>query len=149
MKKIALSCLKYYFLTCDVQGERAQHMISEFKNFNITPVTPVLGISKFKSASIGFSRMIDLGLSQQDVSKPFQPFVIFEDDVSMYRPFPNEIEIPVDTDILYIGISKFRTDSEFNIDPSVCCEIFDKNLARIYNMLSTHGIIICSSLGAR
>lgn len=40
-------------------------MISEFKDYDLTEVNPILGIARHKSVSSGFSRMIDLGLKMK------------------------------------------------------------------------------------
>lgn len=146
--------LKYYFLTCDTNSERSKHIKEEFKDYNVTSVTPVMGISKFQSGATGHLRMLDLGLINQDRSKLFQPFVLLEDDVSLYREMPDNIEIPDNTDILYIGVSPWGVKNTKNNEPTRTsgCEVYytniDDNIGKIYNMLSTHGIIICSPLGS-
>jgi len=64
--KVELNKIKYYFLTCDTNGTRKYHMMNEFKNYTIKEVNPVLGINKNQSGPTGFSRMIDIGLREQD-----------------------------------------------------------------------------------
>ena len=145
--KIELKKLKYYFLTCDTNGIRKKHMIKEFKNYDITEVNPILNIKKNRSGATGFSKMIDLGLRNQDKTKPFQPFVLFEDDVSKYREFPKYIEILNNTDILYIGLSIYGMNKIKWCNNIYYSEI-NEDLIRIYNMLTLHGIIICSASGA-
>ena len=142
-----LDNIKYYFLTCNNEI-RKQHMLNEFKDYDITEVNPVIDPSKHKSGATGFSRILDLATLNQDRSKPFQPFVIFEDDVKKYREFPKTIEIPDDTDILYIGLSSCGMNHDHWI-PHVCfTNITTSNeVIKIYNMLSLHGIIICSPRG--
>jgi hypothetical protein len=140
---INLKKIKYYFLTTGKNDKRKKHILDTFRDYDITEVNPVLGISKFQSGSIGMSRMIDIGLRQ----KPFKPFVIIEDDVSFYRKIPETITIPEDADLLYIGISMCggfnNTDQK-----KIFAEDVNDDLVRIYNMLSCHGIIICSPSGA-
>lgn len=122
-------------------------MVEEFKDENLTEVNPVIGIGKYKSGATGFCRMIDLALRNQDRSIPFQPFAIYEDDTSKYREYPEFLNIPDDADILYIGISKCSmNDRKFHYNTYYKC--VDSEVIRIYNMLSTHGIIICSASGA-
>lgn len=144
---IYLNKIKYFFLTCDTNGIRKKHMVEEFSNLNLNEINPVLNIEKFQSVATGFSRMIDMGLKSQDRTKPFQPFGLFEDDVSKFREFPDNIKIPNDTDILYIGLSKCGMNSTSWMYKTYYSEI-DNNIIRIYNMLSLHGIIICSASGA-
>ena len=146
--KINLESLKYYYLTCH-NKIRKNHLLNEFKGYNLTEVNPFLNLSKKQSGATGYSRMLDLGIRNQDNTKPFQPFVLIEDDIKKYREFPNELEIPDNCDILYIGLSywgiKNKTKGEKGI---VCYKNINQNIIRIYNMLSTHGMIICSSAGA-
>lgn len=143
--KIDLQTTKFYFLTCNNE-KRKNHMLEEFQNYNITEVNPITNIEKTKSGISGFSRILDLALKNQDPTKPFQPFIIFEDDVKKYREFPNEIEIPDNADILYLGLSSFGM-SENSHTPHVFYENIDENTIRIYNMLSLHGTAICSMRG--
>ena len=141
-----LKNINYYFLTCNNKIRR-DHIINEFKDLKLIEVNPIMNIGKKKSGATGFSKILDLACINQDKNKPFQPFVIFEDDVKKKRPFPLKIEIPDDTDILYIGLS----DCGINNNRRCCDKVFlkhiDKNIVRIYNMLSLHGIIICSIRG--
>jgi hypothetical protein len=145
---IDLKSINYYFLTCDTNGTRKKHMIEEFKDYKIKEVNPILGIGKCKSGSIGMSRMIDMGLKNQDRTKPFQPFIMLEDDTAKYREFPDKIEIPDDADILYIGLSKCGTNDKYADCSTLHFKEINKDVIRIYNMLALHGIIICSAQGA-
>jgi hypothetical protein len=142
-----LDTIKYYFLTCNNEI-RKQHMLREFKDYDITEVNPVILPNKNKSGTTGFSRILDLATYNQIRNQPFQPFVIFEDDVKKYRKFPKTIEIPDDTDILYIGLSVFGMNDKTDTH-TVCFTNVETNnqVIRIYNMLSLHGIIICSTRG--
>lgn len=145
--KIDFKNINHYFLTVDTNGYRKKHMMDEFKEFNLIEVNPVMGIGKYKSGSSGFLRIIDLALRNQDQTKPFSPFVIYEDDCSKYREWPEYIDIPDNSDILYIGLSKCsRTDNSWHLNNYY--KNIDKDIIRIYNMLATHGIIICSASGA-
>ncbi len=146
--KINLNTIKFYYLTCN-NKIRKEHLLKEFNTYNLTEVNPFLNLSKKQSGATGYSRMLDLGIRNQDNTKPFQPFVLIEDDVKKYREFPNELEIPGECDILYIGLSywgiKNKNKGEKGI---VCYENINQDIIKIYNMLSTHGMIICSSAGA-
>jgi hypothetical protein len=149
--KIDLNKIKYYFLTCDREGERMKHMINEFKDYDIKEVLPILNIGVFRSMCIGVMRILDIGLRNQDRTKPFQPFVLFEDDVKKYREFPQYLDVPDHTDILYIGLSIWgmsKDISDSGIHNRIYYNDYDDNLIRIFNMLSAHAILICSSAGA-
>jgi len=142
---IDLETIKYYFLTYKNE-KRKNHMLNEFKHFDITAIESVPDNSKHKSGAIGFSKILDLASFNQYRDKPFQPFVIMENDVKQYRQFPANIEIPDDTDILYIGLSTC------GMRPGTWCQDVrytnvNENIIKIYNMLALHGIMICSSRG--
>jgi hypothetical protein len=146
--KVELKNIKYYFLTVDTNGNRKQHMIEILKEYDYTEVNPVLGIGRCKSGATGFSRMIDIALRRQDRTKPFQPFILLEDDCSMYRKFPEIIDIPDNSDILYIGLSNLGSNIHGTHQPKVYMKEIDNNIVRVYNMLGLHGIMICSPGGA-
>ena len=101
--KIDLHNIYYYFLTCN-NKIRKDHITNEFKKFKLVEINPIKNIGKTKSGATGFSRILDQACIDQDRNKPFQPFAIFEDDVKKFDEFPLEIDIPNDTDILYIGL---------------------------------------------
>ena len=105
-----------------------------------------MNIEKNKSGSTGFSKILDQACINQDKNKPFQPFVIFEDDVKKYNDFPANIEIPDDTDILYIGLSNCGMEKKKHCN-TVCSKNINDNIIKVYNMLSLHGIIVCSIRG--
>jgi len=69
--------------------------------------------------------------------------------VSMDPNINNEIDVPDDADILYIGISC----CSMNADSFEYANYYESvqsypSLVRVKNMLASHGIIICSPLGA-
>jgi hypothetical protein len=145
--KIFLKGIKHYFLTVDTNGTRKKHMVDEFGEYDLVEVNPVLGIGREKSGASGFCRIIDLALRNQDRTKPFVPFAIYEDDCSKYREYPEYIEIPDDADICYIGLSMCSmNDHEYHVKNYYTH--IDNEVVRVYNMLSTHGMMICSASGA-
>ena len=139
--------MTYYFLTYNNET-RQKHIMNEFQNFKLVKVKGGDNGGKYISGATGFSRILDLACITQEKDAPFEPFAIFEDDVKKNREFPSTIEIPDDADILYIGSSvwgmTFGTQSHIF---SVCFKNVNKDIIRVYNMLSTHGIIICSMRG--
>ena len=143
--KINLYNIYYYYLTCD-NKIRKDHITNEFKNFKLVEVNPIMNIGKIKSGATGFSRILDQACIHQDKNKPFQPFAIFEDDVKKFDEFPLEIEIPNDTDILYIGLSMYGMNKSGDCT-TVCSRNINDDIIRVYNMLAFHGIIVCSIRG--
>ena len=150
--ELNLNKIKYYFLSCN-NPKRVNHMNTEFSDYNITAVNPIstnIGISKEQSGSTGFSKMLNLAIKNQDRTKAFQPFVLLEDDVKIYRNIPKKITIPDNSDILYIGLSSWgMTDAKLGSNGTVCFSNIKAypDIVKIYNMLSTHGFIICSMTG--
>lgn len=71
-------------------------------------------------------------------------FMLFSHSVSILFI----IEIPQDCDILYIGISKWGVTNE-NIGSKdyLFLKNINENIIQIYNMLSTHGMLITSLRG--
>lgn len=159
--KIILNNLNYYFLTVlKDNNERKKHILEEFKELNLKEVNPIpcsyfeynKNLSKHqkksKSGITGWLKILDL--VSEEMGGHFQPFVIFEDDVKKYRKFPDFIEIPDNCDLFYIGLSQWgMTDAKNGVNNSVCYNDIEYNndIIRILNMLSTHGIIICSLRG--
>tara|TARA_R110000868_G_scaffold131790_11_gene342072 strand:- start:446 stop:1129 length:684 start_codon:yes stop_codon:yes gene_type:complete len=145
--KIILKNINHYFLTTGKNDKRKNHILDEFKEYNLIEVNPVLDIGKNKSGSTGFSRIIDIALRKQDRTKPFTPFIIYEDDCSKYRDFPADIDIPDDTDFIYLGLSKCSMNAYTN-HQRLYYQHYNADIVRVFNMLSTHGMLICSALGA-
>ncbi len=150
--EIFLKKLNYYFLSCN-NPSRLEHMYAEFNGFNlkeINPITTNTGISKIQSGITGFCRMLDVASDEQVTNKPFQPFVLFEDDVKKYRQFPESIIIPDDADLIYFGLSSWGMTDDKQGSPGTVCFTQVENypeLIKVYNMLSTHGFMVCSLKG--
>tara|TARA_B110000971_G_C19791632_1_gene400067 strand:- start:59 stop:730 length:672 start_codon:yes stop_codon:yes gene_type:complete len=146
-----LNELKYYYLTIPKNTERMNNMENNFKDLNLTRVYSVIdnNLSKFQSGALGFLKMINMALNNQD-NNNFIPFVLLEDDINKYRKFPDIIEIPDNTDILYIGTSIYGYNhsikwANFNVFTETIND--KKDIYKINNMLSTHGFIIVSQRG--
>lgn len=123
-----------------------------FKDLDLMKIYSVVNnnLSKFQSGASGFLKIIDIAVKDQNENK-FVPFGLLEDDVSKYREFPDNIEIPNNTDILYIGTSTYgynhsiKWGSNFNVYTESINDRTD--IYKINNMLSTHGFIIISKRG--
>ena len=113
-------------------------------------VMPIIGIPKNKSGASGFYRMVEKGLKSQIRGEPFRPFLMLEDDISFSLDKSQMyVDIPDDADLLYIGLSNCSmNDYMFQY-----CNYYESvegfpDVVRIKHMLSTHGIMVCSALGA-
>ena len=141
--------LKYYYLTLPNNKERIENIEKNFKDIDLTQVLSITGanISKFQSAALGFCKMADKALEDQDNSNNFMPFGLFEDDANKYREFPETLEIPDNSDILYIGTSIYGYNHSIKwANLNVFTESIDNSttIYKINNMLSMHGFIITS-----
>ncbi len=161
--KLYLKDSKYYYLTVQSSNDnnRKKHLLKELDGYDLHEVNPVHFNNfstkladyqkKNKSGATGFLKILDL--ASQNMNKVFKPFVILEDDIAKYRKFPEYIDIPNNCDILYTGLSSCGwtvVDNSINNYSSPVyyqnAESFD-NLIKIYNMLSTHSMVICSIRG--
>lgn len=145
--KLNLKTLQYFLLTCGSK-KRNDHFDENFKKYNVIKVNPVMGIQKYKSASTGVSRILDYGASLQKNGEPFVPFGLFEDDIRRTMDFPKKINIPDDADILYIGLSWCGSAKDQTGKPeTVRYRGINDKIIKLHNMLSLHGLIICSLRG--
>ena len=161
--KINLSNCDFYYLTHrnPVRKNNIRSQFSKYPEANLTEINPaaMTDLKKTQSGATGFSRMIDAGCQKQNRNEGFKPFVCLEDDVSLKRSLDElkQVEIPDDADLLYLGLSRFGL-TKVKMDNGklkykaksgkVCFSHVNKDLVRIYNMLSTHAILVCSFYGA-
>jgi len=160
--KLDITTIPIFCLTCEQEeniGEyKNRYAIKtefSFMNQGSGPefVTPILTTNekktpKNKSGASGFIRMIEKGLMKQIPGNPFIPFIMIEDDVSPFV-IRNVIDIPDDTDILYIGLSCCSMNAEsFHYKNYYESVKQYPDIVRIKHMLASHGIMICSPLGA-
>jgi len=147
---ISITDIPVYCLTCEEpDGSKRNHIADQWNQRNIQGefVQPIIGIAKNKSGSCGFFRMIEKGLRAQIPNTPFRPFLMVEDDVSFQGDLT--VDIPDNADIVYAGLSVCSMNSYMfhyaNYYDNV--EGFP-DVVRVKHMLASHGIMICSPLGA-
>jgi hypothetical protein len=113
-------------------------------------VSPIIGMPKNKSGATGFFRMIERGLKAQIRGEPFRPYLMLEDDISFsFAKNQLAVDVPDDADLLYVGLSNcsmnnymFHYENYYEGVPGF------SDIVRIKHMLATHGILVCSALGA-
>ena len=156
MMRIPLSSTPFYYLTAG-NTERREHMEREFAAqrpvaVHAVPHTrfdprDIKHVRTRRSGITGFLRILDTAaLSDRE----FRPFVILEDDAKKHRDMPEALSVPDDTDICYIGLSEWgMTDQPNGSKGTVCFSEVEgcDEVIRIYNMLSTHGLMLCSVRG--
>ena len=152
--KIETKNINYYYLTTGRNFNREKHMTKEFKDYNLFKVTPVEDFNGKKNKSIpsGISLIIDNACQNQDPNKPFQPFIILEDDAAICEKIPDLINIPDNCDLFYLGTSGYTFDSNEISDQKTAFnkphfKNIDSEIIQLYNMLSAHAIMICSVRG--
>lgn len=160
--KINIKNLKYYCLTITDNVNRHQHINNTFKDFNFNFVYTKKhdkNISKFQSGAIGISKIFDIAINNFKSKNIFEPFIIIEDDVSITNYFKDYIDIPSNTDLLYLGISNWGfIDKPLGIKGYIYASSVENdisqnnsnsntNVIKIKNMLSTHAILINSFSG--
>lgn len=144
---ISLKDINFYFLTFN-NLKRKQHIEEIFKDYNLIEINPNNHENRSSSCASGFLKILERAIEDQDRNSIFKPFVMLEDDCSWYREFPDFLNIPDNSDILYIGISKYGSNEKYGYIEQVYSKKINENISRIYNMLSLHGIIVCSMEGA-
>lgn len=155
--RISLAELPIYCLTCEEENRppneisKRNHVESEWNRRGISGefVRPIYGgIPKNKSGASGFFRMIERGLRAQIPSAAFRPFLMLEDDIT----FTEErlmVDIPDDADILYVGLSNCSMNAyQFHYANYYTSMEGFPAVVRIKHMLASHGILVCSALGA-
>lgn len=107
-----------------------------------------MGIAKNKSGASGFFRMIERGLRSQEPVRPFRPFLMLEDDTT-FTDAKKDVVVPDDADIVYVGLSSCSMgDSSFQYANYYESVPDHPGVVRVMHMLATHGIVVCSALGA-
>jgi hypothetical protein len=144
---VDLKTCKYYFLTSSNEHNiRRTHFKNDFEGLDITEINYLYDASKFKSMAIGYIKMLDQGLIDLK-DQPFKPFILLEDDAKR-NIRPDYLDIPDNSDWLYVGISKCGLTENRGWNNCVNYNIIDNTYIRVFNMLSTHGMMICSMRGA-
>lgn len=150
-----------YYLTVDPKkGEsnnqitRRKNIKSEFSDFNLTEVYAPLagnGLTRNRSGCIGFINMLSTAEPNfQAPSSRGKPFILLEDDATLIRHFPKSLDIPDNTDLLYLGLSMWSLfENSKSFEKTFAFEDVPSHphLVRILNMLSTHAIMVCSNSG--
>jgi hypothetical protein len=91
-----------------------------------------------KSAAAGLVKLM-----KERLEGDFKPFIFMEDDCSVTPWFRHEIPVPKDADAVYLGISLWGMHGA-QAHPLVKKEAVSEELVRVYNMLSTHAVLIMS-----
>lgn len=114
----------------------------DFEGLDITEINYLYDASKFKSMADGYMKMLDQAFI--DIKdQQFKPFILLEDD-SKRNIRPDYLDIPDNSDWLYVGVSKCGLTKNRGWNNSVNYNIIDDTYIRVFNMLSSHGMMIQS-----
>jgi len=136
--KINLLEIPVYYINLDDQNEkriRTENLLSDlgFKN-----------VERFSAIRHDAGRIIGCARSHYEILKTKKPpFIILEDDCDLNRKFEHELELPDNSDALYLGISHWGRYLNHS-GPYVHYEKYNDKLLRVYNMLATHAICYLS-----
>lgn len=153
--RITLAELPIYCLTCEDENQgglsKRNHVENEWNRLGLSGefVRPIYGgIPKNKSGASGFFRMIERGLRSQISGAPFRPFLMLEDDIT-FTDGALAVDVPDDADILYVGLSNCSMNAyQFHYENYYTGINGFPDVVRIKHMLASHGILVCSALGA-
>lgn len=122
-----------------------ESMLSEknFKNIYRSEGVEIKDKPRQVGIALAFKKAFEKAFS---ITKEEDYFIVFEDDVVPRNCFTEEIELPNDFEAVYLGTSKWGIirDKEGNYvksGPHIQGSIINKDLMRIYNMLSGHAIL--------
>jgi hypothetical protein len=99
-----------------------------------------IGVSNegIRSASVGLVKLMKSRLEGE-----FKPFIFMEDDCSATPWFRHDVPVPEDADAVYLGISKWGMHGD-RAHPYVIRESVTEDIVRVFNMLSTHAVLVLS-----
>ena len=140
--KLDLKELNTLWINLDDQTERAKNITEEFEKIGLKNHTRISGIENK-------NRVLGCGLSMfQSVSTALKslPTLILEDDVKTTEHYKNIIEIPDETDAIYLGISHWGMSQGLphSTINGTHREYYNKTFLRIKNMCSLHAVIYLS-----
>jgi hypothetical protein len=135
--KIDIKNIPTYFINMDEHTDKRKSTESALEILGFKNVTRVPGVGGF-GQNIG-NTMAHIKAISTALESTGGPFVIFEDDIVIKNP-NTIIDIPETADALYLGISKWGLYNGYG-HKIISVEQHSKDLYRIYNMLTTHGIL--------
>ncbi len=136
--KINLLDIPIYYVNLDDEEQKRKNTETMLKCLGFKYVNRVSAIKHEKGRITGCAR------SHYEVLKDTKPpFIIIEDDCALNKDFISQIEIPDNTDALYLGISHWGRYLNHS-GPYVHYESINDEIVRVYNMLATHAIMYLS-----
>ena len=132
--KVNLTDIPVYYVNLEGEDEKRKHTESMLKNLGFKYV------HRFNAIRHEAGRIIGCARSHYSILSTVEPpFIILEDDCALNKEFVPEIDLPEDTDCLYLGISHWGRYMNHS-GPFVHTKRISDEFVRVYNMLATHAI---------
>jgi hypothetical protein len=125
----------YINMDADVHKKESTESVLKILGFeSVTRISGIEGLGKIVGCTMAHIKAIGTALESTS-----GPFAIFEDDIFIKNP-NTTIDVPDSADALYVGISRWGIYNGTG-HTRISVEQHSRDLYRIYNMLSTHGIV--------
>lgn len=132
-----------YYLNPDFFKDRRKQMDIYLENLGFQ-YERIESISRDDTRHVRISEgFIDLTMTA--MRKNIYPFLILEDDARFIDSPPEQITIPQEASIIYLGGSLYECGG---LKGLVKIEEYDDNYYRLYNSLGCHAILIVNKIGA-
>lgn len=136
--KLNLIDIPVYYINLDEQEEKRKRTETLLKQIGFKFV------HRFSAIKHEAGRIIGCARSHYEIlNKASVPFIILEDDCSLNKAVPETIDLPDNSDALYLGISHWGRYLNHS-GPYVHTTKIDENIVRVHNMLATHAILYLS-----
>jgi hypothetical protein len=133
--KIKLNEIPVFYINLDDEEVKRKRTETTLKSLGFTNVT------RFSAVKHPAGRIIGCARSHYEILKNQKPpFIILEDDCTLNKTFENIIDVPDNSDALYLGISHWGRYLNHS-GPYVHYEKYNEEIVRVYNMLATHAIL--------
>lgn len=144
--KINISSLPAFYINMKDAHERKSRFISWNKKLGFKNVTKISGVYNDKyyiGLSKSFVKALSHGLKLKD-----EKFIVFEDDAFPTDKFNNEIDIPDDSDAVYLGVGPWsfnknqKPGDKALFNTSIFEEVKDfPGVFKVYSTLTCHAIL--------
>jgi hypothetical protein len=140
--KIDLSETKTLWINLDTDRTKAESILNQFESVGVQNHERIAG-------TVNENRVLGCGISMHKaVSTALEnlPSVVLEDDVKRTDSYKNIIEVPDETDAVYLGISHWGMSAggEFSTLNGTARESYNEDFLRISGMCSLHAVLYIS-----
>jgi hypothetical protein len=133
--KIDLTEIPIYYVNLDSDTTKKERTETMLKSMGFNYIHRVSATEHEKGRIVGCARS-----HHKILSTCYAPFIILEDDCVANLNFGGSIDIPDDTDAMYLGISHWGRYLNHS-GPYVHIKKVNDECLKIYNMLATHAIL--------